>query len=710
MYSDAEAESESERNRMSCGADEEEQGSFKSLAKQTEQSYQLQLALALRLSSHASSSSDHSSSLTQTLSHRFWVDGCLQYTDKILDGFYLIHGMDAYTWTLSTDLQNVGIIPSFESLMSVEPSDDSSIVVVAVDKSRDPGLRELQNRVASLSNNWITTKDATDQLASLICNRMGGGSLTEENLAIRWKECTQLLKSCLHSVILPIGSLPIGLCVHRALLFKVLADLINLPCRIAKGCKYCRNDVGASCIVQFGSDRTKGWGRRLVSNIRVSIPLSTHLPHPCKFIIVVLVLYCWHLTNNITKPPLVSIGMAMREYMIDLIGRPGATCQPDSFLNSASSMLVASPLCHPKFKPVETAEYTKTLAQLYFLDSQALHLVFDSTSGPAVNHSDKMDLQRTEALGANYAGGNSHLIALKEYEYFNEVDQTVLDYPSHEVDLDEEDLDIPWSELILKENIGTGSFGTVLRADWRGSDVAVKILKVQGFDPGRFEEFLKEVSLMKRLRHPNIVLLMGAVIQPPKLSIVTEYLSRGSLYELLHMPNVGSSLSERCRLKMAYDVASGMNYLHQMRPPIVHRDLKSPNLLVDDSYTVKVCDFGLSRTKANTFLSSKTAAGTPEWMAPEVIRGELSNEKCDVFSFGVILWELVTLQQPWRHLNPSQVVAAVGFMDKRLDIPRHVNPEVAALIELSWATEPWRRPSFSYIMKCLQQIITDARG
>ncbi|XP_017414492.1 serine/threonine-protein kinase CTR1 isoform X2 [Vigna angularis] len=653
MYSDAEAESESERNRMSSGADEEEQGSFKSLAKQTEQSYQLQLALALRLSSHASSSSDHSSSPTQTLSHRFWVDGCLQYSDKILDGFYLIHGMDAYTWTLSTDLQNVGIIPSFESLMSVEPSDDSSIVVVAVDKSRDPGLRELQNRVASLSNNWITTKDATDQLASLICNRMGGGSLTEENLVIRWKECTQLLKSCLHSVILPIGSLPIGLCVHRALLFKVLADLINLPCRIAKGCKYCRNDVGASCIVQFGSDR---------------------------------------------------------EYMIDLIGRPGATCQPDSFLNSASSMLVASPLCHPKFKPVETAEYTKTLAQLYFLDSQALHLVFDTTSGPAVNHSDKMDLQRTEALGANYAGGNSHLIALKEYAYFNEVDQTVLDYPSHEVDLDEEDLDIPWSELILKENIGTGSFGTVLRADWRGSDVAVKILKVQGFDPGRFEEFLKEVSLMKRLRHPNIVLLMGAVIQPPKLSIVTEYLSRGSLYELLHMPNVGSSLSERCRLKMAYDVASGMNYLHQMRPPIVHRDLKSPNLLVDDSYTVKVCDFGLSRTKANTFLSSKTAAGTPEWMAPEVIRGELSNEKCDVFSFGVILWELVTLQQPWRHLNPSQVVAAVGFMDKRLDIPRHVNPEVAALIELSWATEPWRRPSFSYIMKCLQQIIADARG
>ncbi|RDX91734.1 Serine/threonine-protein kinase CTR1, partial [Mucuna pruriens] len=657
MYSGTEAgsKSESELNRMGDG-DEEEQGSFKSWAKQTEESYQLQLALALRLSSHSASSSDHPSSSAQELSHRFWVNGCLQYSDKILDGFYLIHGMDAYTWTISTDLQNVGRIPSFESLMSVEPGNDLSIVVVAIDKSRDPGLRELQSRVVSLSNNWITTKDVTDQLANLVCSRMGGGSLTEENLGTRWKECTQLLKSCLHSVILPIGSLPIGLCVHRALLFKVLADLINLPCRIANGCKYCRKDVGASCIVQFGSDR---------------------------------------------------------EYMIDLVGRPGATCQPDSSLNSASSMLVPSPLCHPKFKPVETAEYTKTLAQLYFLDSQALHLVFDTISGPAVNHSDRMDLQKTEALGANYSGGNSHLIALipgaEEYVSFNEADQSVMDYPSREVDI-EEDLDIPWSELILKENIGTGSFGTVLRADWRGSDVAVKILKVQGFDPGRFEEFLKEVSLMKRLRHPNIVLLMGAVIQPPKLSIVTEYLSRGSLYELLHMPNVGSSLSERRRLSMAYDVASGMNYLHQMRPPIVHRDLKSPNLLVDDSYTVKVCDFGLSRTKANTFLSSKTAAGTPEWMAPEVIRGELSNEKCDVFSFGVILWELVTLQQPWRQSNPSQVVAAVGFMGKRLEIPRLVNPQVAALIELCWATDPKRRPSFSYIMKYLQQIIAEAKG
>ncbi|XP_054813303.1 serine/threonine-protein kinase CTR1-like isoform X2 [Prosopis cineraria] len=628
------------------------QASFKSWAKQTEESYQLQQALALRLSSLAASADDpnfldleSSSSFNsaEAASHRFWVNGCLQYSDKIPDGFYLIHGMDAYAWTISADLQNVGPIPSFESLMSVEPCDDLSVVVVAIDKSRDPGLRELLNGIVSLSNNWITTKDKIDHLANLVCSRLGGETWTEETLASRWKECTQILKDILHSVILPIGSLTVGLCVHRALLFKALADSVNLRCRIVKGCKYCKKDVGASCLVQIGSDR---------------------------------------------------------EYLIDLVGRPGAMSQPDSTLNSASSLLIASPLCHPKFKQVETAEYSKTLAQLYFLDCQGLQLVFDSKSGGAIDHNDGIGQKPTEAFNANYA---------EEYALLKNANQSVLDSPSHRIDLDDDDLEILWSELILKEKIGTGSFGTVLRADWRGSDVAVKILKVQGFDAERYEEFRKEVSLMKRLRHPNIVLFMGAVFEQPNFSIVTEYLSRGSLFELLRKPDARLVLSWKRRLSMAYDVASGMNYLHQMRPPIVHRDLKSPNLLVDDTYTVKVCDFGLSRTKANTFLSSKTAAGTPEWMAPEVIRGEPSNEKCDIFSFGVILWELVTLQQPWRNLNPSQVVAAVGFMGKRLEIPSYVDPKVAALIQLCWSIEPSSRCSFSYIMNCLQQMIADAQ-
>ncbi|GLT88756.1 hypothetical protein SLE2022_067670 [Rubroshorea leprosula] len=139
---------------------------------------------------------------------------------------------------------------------------------------------------------------------------------------------------------------------------------------------------------------------------------------------------------------------------------------------------------------------------------------------------------------------------------------------------------------------------------------------------------------MKSLWHPNIVHFFGAVTQPPKLLIVMEYSSRGSLYKLLQMPNTAFVLNLTYGLNMAYDV---------------------------------VCNFGLSRSEANTFLSSKTGGGTPDWTAPEVLRDEPSNEKSDVYSFGVVLWELATLQQPWSHLSQAQVVAAVGFKNKRLN-------------------------------------------
>ncbi|KAF3570203.1 hypothetical protein F2Q69_00063659 [Brassica cretica] len=177
---------------------------------------------------------------------------------------------------------------------------------------------------------------------------------------------------------------------------------------------------------------------------------------------------------------------------------------------------------------------------------------------------------------------------------------------------------------------------------------------------------------MRRLRHPNVVFFLGAVTRPPNLSIVTEFLPRGSLYRILHRPK--SQIDERRRIKMALDVAMGMNCLHTSTPTIVHRDLKTPNLLVDNNWNVKVGDFGLSRLKHNTFLSSKSTAGTPEWMAPEVLRNEPSNEKCDVYSFGVILWELATLRLPWRGMNPMQVVGAVGFQNRRLEIPKELDP------------------------------------
>ncbi|KAH8491879.1 hypothetical protein H0E87_021465 [Populus deltoides] len=311
--------------------------------------------------------------------------------------------------------------------------------------------------------------------------------------------------------------------------------------------------------------------------------------------------------------------------------------------------------------------------------------------------------------GGRGSGGREHkaLVVNSEGERISDR-LAVNDRSKSDAGLDDvAECEIPWEEMTLGERIGLGSYGEVYRGDWHGTEVAVKRFLDQDITGESLAEFRSEVRIMKRVRHPNVVLFMGAVTRAPNLSIVTEFIPRGSLYRLLHRPN--NQLDDRRRLRMALDAARGMNYLHSCTPMIVHRDLKSPNLLVDKNWVVKVCDFGLSRIKNSTFLSSRSTAGTAEWMAPEVLRNEPSDEKCDVYSFGVILWELSTLQQPWGGMNPMQVVGAVGFQHRSLDIPNDMDPAIADIIRKCWQTDPRLRPTFAEIMaalKLLQKPIT----
>ncbi|GKV23069.1 hypothetical protein SLEP1_g32850 [Rubroshorea leprosula] len=265
------------------------------------------------------------------------------------------------------------------------------------------------------------------------------------------------------------------------------------------------------------------------------------------------------------------------------------------------------------------------------------------------------------------------------------------------------DCGIHWEDLLLGAEIGEGSYAVVYRGIWNGSDVAVKVFFGNGYSEGTLEDYKKEIDIMKKLRHPNVLLFMGAVYSPERLAIVTEFLPRGSLFKTLHKNN--QVLDNRRRLRMALDVARGMNYLHHRNPPIVHRDLKSSNLLVDRNWTVKVGDFGLSRWKNATFITAKSGRGTPQWMAPEVLRNEPSNEKSDVFSFGVILWELMTVSIPWNNLNSLQVVGVVGFMDRRLELPEGLDPHVASIIHDCWRSDPGQRPSFEDIIHRMTAIV-----
>ncbi|KMT16275.1 hypothetical protein BVRB_3g054260 [Beta vulgaris subsp. vulgaris] len=271
-----------------------------------------------------------------------------------------------------------------------------------------------------------------------------------------------------------------------------------------------------------------------------------------------------------------------------------------------------------------------------------------------------------------------------------------------DVDSDCLDYEIMWEDLTIGEQIGQGSCGTVYHGLWYGSDVAIKVFSKQEYSEDVILSFRQEVSLMKRLRHPNILLFMGAVTSPQRLCIVTEFLPRGSLFRLLQRST--AKLDWRRRIHMALDIARGMNYLHNCSPPIVHRDLKTSNLLVDKNWMVKVADFGLSRVKHETYLTTRTGKGTPQWMAPEVLRNERSDEKSDIYSFGVILWELATQKIPWEHLNAMQVIGAVGFMNQRLDIPDDVDSRWTSIIESCWDSDPQKRPSFQELLEKLKDM------
>lgn len=262
---------------------------------------------------------------------------------------------------------------------------------------------------------------------------------------------------------------------------------------------------------------------------------------------------------------------------------------------------------------------------------------------------------------------------------------------------------IRWEDLQLGEEIGLGSYAVVYRGIWNGSDVAVKVYFGSEYIEGTLKNYQKEIDIIKKLRHPNVLLFMGAVASQERLGIVTEFLPRGSLFKTLHKNY--QALDIKRRLRMALDVARGMNYLHHRNPPIVHRDLKSSNLLVDKNWTVKVGDFGLSSLKNATYLTAKSGRGTPQWMAPEVLRSEPSNEKSDVFSFGVILWELVTASIPWNNLNSMQVVGVVGFMDRRLELPEGLDPRLESIIHDCWQSDPDQRPSFQVIIQRMSGLL-----
>ncbi|RZB66323.1 putative serine/threonine-protein kinase SIS8 isoform E [Glycine soja] len=262
----------------------------------------------------------------------------------------------------------------------------------------------------------------------------------------------------------------------------------------------------------------------------------------------------------------------------------------------------------------------------------------------------------------------------------------------------------------LKE-LGSGTFGTVYHGKWRGTDVAIKRIKKICFTGRSSEqerltvEFWREAEILSKLHHPNVVAFYGVVQDGPggTMATVAEYMVDGSLRHVLLRKD--RYLDRRKRLIIAMDAAFGMEYLHSKN--IVHFDLKCDNLLVNLKDPMrpicKVGDFGLSKIKRNTLVSGGVR-GTLPWMAPELLNGSSNkvSEKVDVFSFGIVLWEILTGEEPYANMHYGAIIGGIVNNTLRPTIPDHCDSEWRTLMEQCWAPNPAARPSFTEIASRLR--------
>lgn len=270
-----------------------------------------------------------------------------------------------------------------------------------------------------------------------------------------------------------------------------------------------------------------------------------------------------------------------------------------------------------------------------------------------------------------------------------------------------EEWTIDLRKLNMGEAFAQGAFGKLYRGTYKGEDVAIKILERPENDPERAQlmeqQFQQEVKMLATLKHPNIVRFIGACRKPMVWCIVTEYAKGGSVRQFL-MKRQSRSVPLKLAVKQALDVARGMAYVHGLG--LIHRDLKSDNLLIFSDKSIKIADFGVARIEVQTE-GMTPETGTYRWMAPEMIQHRPYTQKVDVYSFGIVLWELITGMLPFQNMTAVQAAFAVVNKGVRPIVPNDCLPVLGEIMTRCWDANPDVRPPFIEVVRMLENAETE---
>eukprot|EP00698_Gefionella_okellyi_P011694 TRINITY_DN30_c0_g1_i1.p1 TRINITY_DN30_c0_g1~~TRINITY_DN30_c0_g1_i1.p1 ORF type:complete len:680 (+),score=180.18 TRINITY_DN30_c0_g1_i1:63-2042(+) len=254
------------------------------------------------------------------------------------------------------------------------------------------------------------------------------------------------------------------------------------------------------------------------------------------------------------------------------------------------------------------------------------------------------------------------------------------------------------SEVVKERQIGEGGFGKVYKAKFKSQYVAAKF----GLGtPTRemLQDTQAEVDLMKRLPdHPNLLWLIGACLKLPELCILTEFCDNGSVFDCMHKKRM--PFSAAFIWKVAREMAEGLAVMHALSPPMIHRDIKSLNILLDANMNSKIADFGLSKMAVGEM---EEGVGTPQWMAPEVLSSKNYDVRSDIFSFAVVLWEMTHRQIPYGNMNQDQMINGI-LRGMRPAISDRCPKFLAQLMTRCWDADPARRPSMRQVCQELDAV------